>query len=87
MAKVIRSVAEAIRIIEKEVEKAMSEANLEKTGNYQTEKESKSSNHPSVEPSGYCVECNAEVSSPRSYFCQICSESFYNGETSDLDAK
>ena len=74
MANIIRSVAEAIGIIEKEVMRMGSE---------QTEKEPKTSEHPSVEPSGYCVECSERVSHPKAYFCRVCSESFYNNERED----
>ena len=66
MSKQIRSIAEAIGIIEKEVEKAMSEATIEK----KTEETSK-----------YCVECNAIVTHPGAHFCKLCAAEFYNEVT------
>ena len=68
MAKIIRSVAEAIGIIEREVSKMGAEKETE---------------HPKVELTGYCVECGERVSHPKAYFCRVCSESFYNEREDD----
>lgn len=65
MSKQIRSIAEAIGIIEKEVEK-MGEATAEKK---------------SEETSKYCVECNAIVTHPGAHFCKLCASEFYNEVT------
>lgn len=72
MSKQIRSIAEAIGIIEKEVEKAMIEASLEK----KTEETSK-----------YCVECNAIVTHPGAHFCKLCASEFYNEVTIDNEGE
>ena len=72
MSKQIRSIAEAIGIIEKEVEKAMSEATIE---------------NKSEETSKYCVECNAIVTHPGAHFCKLCAAEFYNEVTIDNEGE
>lgn len=71
MSKQIRSIAEAIGIIEKEVEKAMSEETIEKK----------------EETSKYCVECNAIVTHPGAHFCKLCAAEFYNEVTIDNEGE
>jgi len=61
MAK-IKSVAQAIGIIGKEVEKMGRD-----------EKEEKDVRRKER----YCIECNAEVSHIGAYFCKMCAMSFY----------
>jgi len=75
MANKIRSIAEAIGIIEKEVGK-MGEANPGNTGMEKSEETSK-----------YCVECNAIVTHPGAHFCKLCAAEFYNEVTTDNEGE
>ncbi len=67
MAKSIKSVAQAIGIIGKEVEKM---GDNPQVSNPQGDK-------PQAEPNKYCIECNAEVTHPGAHFCKQCAISFY----------
>lgn len=74
MAKTIRSIAEAIGIIEKEVGRMVDGVSND---------EDKTSEHPQVKPNGYCVECNATTTHKDAYFCGLCAGEFFGGVSKD----